>query len=661
MSDCTRIYIDGVFDLFHRGHIEALKKARSVRSNVYLIAGLISDEEATSYKRKPIYNEDDRFQIVSSLSLVDQVIFPAPLIVTKAFLEKYKIDLVVHGFSDLKDLEKQKAFFKDIEDTFEIIPYFPYLSTSKYISDISSSTKNTSAGAIQSYHGGQDIYKIKDLKVDLSVTTNGIGPVKTFFENNLSQERFQNLADHYPPMNDYQLTKDFLNFIYKDMEIKSPPRVIFGNGATELIDLVISNLKHVSNWKTNQVDTQYREYFNACQKQGYEQLDSNTKDTDLTIIVNPNNPTGDFLHWEKMLIYVDTLIRDNSLLVVDESMLFWYSKDWIKHSFLGHLDYVRWLKRKRHIDVVVIQSWTKIYSCTGLRIGSVVFFSDIFADYIEHKKTPWSLNSIARDYLMHAWKQDEYLLETWEKTMKWRGRIVGRIQSRCPQWRIYGEPWQSWIWIDTHNEAIASGIVKKSYEVGFPIRDGAKGYNRPTCIRVGVRDPDKLEVWFNSLPNHQTTDKELGTINNVSEGIVLCTKTISIYDVLVHENYVEESVKALQNYLQITENFLIPTIIVSEIKTDSKKTKYLLIDGHHRLEVFTRLDYNKVVVTVIDYDHPSVMTHLDSKKSIPKEAVIDAGWGSRLPPKSTRHVVAIGNETYLPISILSSNVTAVLT
>ena len=62
-----RVYIDGVFDLFHRGHLESLRKAKEFFSGpVELIVGVISDLSATSYKRQPIYNEEDRYMIIKS-------------------------------------------------------------------------------------------------------------------------------------------------------------------------------------------------------------------------------------------------------------------------------------------------------------------------------------------------------------------------------------------------------------------------------------------------------------------------------------------------------------------------------------------------------------------------------------------------------------------
>jgi cytidyltransferase-like protein len=136
MDQPTVVYMDGVFDLFHRGHLEAIKKAKAVRPYVYLIIGLCGDYEVEEYKRKPFFSEDDRYQILSSIRDVDQVVFPGPLVLTPEFIQRHKIDLVVHGFSDLRDLEKQSTFIEQIKDKFEAIPYYPPVSTSGLIKSI---------------------------------------------------------------------------------------------------------------------------------------------------------------------------------------------------------------------------------------------------------------------------------------------------------------------------------------------------------------------------------------------------------------------------------------------------------------------------------------------------------------------------------------------
>jgi choline-phosphate cytidylyltransferase len=133
-----RVYIDGIFDLFHRGHLESLIQAKNVLDDVFLIVGVISDKDAEGYKRLPIINQDDRCAIIKSINIVNQIIEDAPLVITKDFIEKYNIDLVVHGFSNDDDWEKQKDFFDYLikENKFKRISYYDKTSTTDIIKKI---------------------------------------------------------------------------------------------------------------------------------------------------------------------------------------------------------------------------------------------------------------------------------------------------------------------------------------------------------------------------------------------------------------------------------------------------------------------------------------------------------------------------------------------
>ena len=132
------VYIDGIFDIFHYGHIESFRKCKNLNTDVKLIVGVISDKDATNYKREPIYCEKHRYSLVENSKYVDQLIKEPPLIITKEFMDKYKIDLVVHGFLHDNDRNKQDYFFeypKSI-NKFDEIEYCKEISTTEIIEKI---------------------------------------------------------------------------------------------------------------------------------------------------------------------------------------------------------------------------------------------------------------------------------------------------------------------------------------------------------------------------------------------------------------------------------------------------------------------------------------------------------------------------------------------
>ena len=137
-----RVYIDGVYDLFHVGHITTLEYCKNMfgGENTFLIVGVINDLDATSYKRQPIINEKDRYTIIQSLKVVDEVIENAPLIVTEEFMNVHHIDYVLHSFSDQVDAEKQSEFYKVPRErnAFIQVPYSTGTSTSDIIKKIKS-------------------------------------------------------------------------------------------------------------------------------------------------------------------------------------------------------------------------------------------------------------------------------------------------------------------------------------------------------------------------------------------------------------------------------------------------------------------------------------------------------------------------------------------
>lgn len=128
-----RVYTDMAADMFHVGHLNLIRRARSFGD--YMLVGVHSDDDIKSYKRAPIIQEEQRYDIVESCKHVDEIIKGAPLVMTEEFLKKHRIDLVVRGDDTTEELLKQQ----EIPIRLGIMKYVPRtsgISTSQIISKI---------------------------------------------------------------------------------------------------------------------------------------------------------------------------------------------------------------------------------------------------------------------------------------------------------------------------------------------------------------------------------------------------------------------------------------------------------------------------------------------------------------------------------------------
>lgn len=118
-------YTTGVFDLFHIGHLNILKRAKLECD--YLIVGVTSDELALSAKnKKPIIPFQERMEIVESIKFVDEVIPQTNYDKMEAW-NNLKFDLMFVG-NDWKDTDKWNKIEKDFAQHGVKILYFPYTS-----------------------------------------------------------------------------------------------------------------------------------------------------------------------------------------------------------------------------------------------------------------------------------------------------------------------------------------------------------------------------------------------------------------------------------------------------------------------------------------------------------------------------------------------------
>lgn len=99
----------GTFDLLHIGHINMLNRCKSHGDK--LIVGVSSDKLNYHKKmRNPVFNENDRLDIIKNIKSVDEVFLEESLEFKRDYIKKYNADIFIIGddwkgkFDDLNDI-----------------------------------------------------------------------------------------------------------------------------------------------------------------------------------------------------------------------------------------------------------------------------------------------------------------------------------------------------------------------------------------------------------------------------------------------------------------------------------------------------------------------------------------------------------------------------
>ena len=123
MKKFKRGYTTGVFDMFHVGHLNIIKKAKEQCE--YLIVGVSTDNLVQQYKHKlPIIPYEERLEIVKAIKYVDEVVPQTSLDKLQAWYG-LQFDVMFHG-SDWKDSEMYNKAIADLKQVGAEVVFLPH-------------------------------------------------------------------------------------------------------------------------------------------------------------------------------------------------------------------------------------------------------------------------------------------------------------------------------------------------------------------------------------------------------------------------------------------------------------------------------------------------------------------------------------------------------
>ena len=116
-------YTTGVFDMFHIGHLNILKRAKEQCE--YLIVGVSTDENVWNYKHKtPIIPFEERIAIVRELKCVDEAVPQINMDKMEAW-ERLHFNALFHG-SDWKGSDMYNKMIKEFSAIGVDVVFLPH-------------------------------------------------------------------------------------------------------------------------------------------------------------------------------------------------------------------------------------------------------------------------------------------------------------------------------------------------------------------------------------------------------------------------------------------------------------------------------------------------------------------------------------------------------
>ncbi|MBC1552099.1 adenylyltransferase/cytidyltransferase family protein [Listeria booriae] len=115
-------YTTGVYDMFHIGHLNLLKRAKAQCD--YLIVGVTVDELVSYKKKQAIIPFEERIEIVKHISYVDEVVPQSNMNKMEAW-QRLGFDAIFVG-DDWKGSDTWNQFEADFSKVGVTIEYLPY-------------------------------------------------------------------------------------------------------------------------------------------------------------------------------------------------------------------------------------------------------------------------------------------------------------------------------------------------------------------------------------------------------------------------------------------------------------------------------------------------------------------------------------------------------
>lgn len=331
--------------------------------------------------------------------------------------------------------------------------------------------------------------------------------------------RFNNIKDYcylvnpyFPPQNMINkmmyLSKELISSYPSGLNIQNinagrlfgidETEILVGNGAAELINV----LGHLLKGKMALSIPAFNEYercFKSCQiieldskTNGYK-LDPNKileiiDTVDSIAIINPDNPSGDFIKFDDMMKIIEKADTQNKKIIVDESFIDFADAD-VRYTLLNSKIL------ERYKNLIVIKSIGKSYGVPGIRLGILASGNKELLSTIRDEMAIWNINAFGEYYLQIATLYTKEYKKSCELIAKERSSFISKLKQ-IPYIKPY-ESQANYIMcrLEGRNSTALANYLLKNYSILIKDLKNKKGFENVDFIRLAVKstkDNDEL-------------------------------------------------------------------------------------------------------------------------------------------------------------------------
>lgn len=353
------------------------------------------------------------------------------------------------------------------------------------------------------FHGSdlEKIEKIYGIKkediISFSANVNPIG-ISPLLRKELSYKI--DAITSYPDREYTELRKSICNYTGADFH-----KIIVGNGTTELISLFIQS---IGPKKALILGPTYSEYereislsngqtlYYPLKEENNFKLDVNDfcsqfDDTiNLVVLCNPNNPTASAISKKDMEYILQIANKYNIVVMVDETYVE-FSPETLEISAIPLTN--------SYSNLIILRGISKFFASPGLRLGYAITGNSELINYINTKKNPWTINSLAEIAGCIMFSDQDYI----EKTKTLISTERKRITSILSTWdclKVY-PTYANFILVKIFkNDITADQIFDFCIKKGFMIRDCSDfPYLDSSFIRFCIMNPENNDALIQAL------------------------------------------------------------------------------------------------------------------------------------------------------------------